>query len=132
VDETASLEQIADTLQKHGIKRVPVLGKGKLVGIVSRADLLRGLVARQSAPAPSIDDEAIKTAVEAALAEAGVRAQFLSVLVTGGVVHMSGAAESDGEKRAAHVAAESVPGVKGVRDNINVLAPGMRTVMWGV
>src|SRR5574338_371038 len=48
VDETAPLEQIADTLEKHGIKRVPVLGKGKLVGIVSRADLLRGLVARQS------------------------------------------------------------------------------------
>src|SRR3972149_2283575 len=54
VTEEASLEEIATLLEKHRIKRVPVVREGKLVGIVSRANLLQGIVARQCVPQPSI------------------------------------------------------------------------------
>ena len=43
VSESTSVETIAETLQRHHIKRVPVLRDGRLVGIVSRADLVRAL-----------------------------------------------------------------------------------------
>jgi len=57
VDEDASLEHIATLLEEHGIKHVPVLRSGLLVGIVSRADLPRGIAARQDEPSPATGDE---------------------------------------------------------------------------
>lgn len=130
VSEEASIEDIAELLEKHRVKRVPVLRNGKLLGIVSRADLLHGLVARKAASAASVNDQTIKTAVESALSEACVRPGLPSIVVTGGVVHLWGIVESDAEKQAARVAAESVPGIKGVRDEIGVLPPSVRSVMW--
>jgi CBS domain-containing protein len=41
--ERMSVNEIADLLQRHGIKRVPIVKDGKVVGIVSRADLVRAL-----------------------------------------------------------------------------------------
>ena len=134
VGEDASLAEIAGLLEKHRIKRVPVLRDGKLTGIVSRADLLHGLIARPAAPAVAgpvvTGDRAIRTVIEAAISEAGVRPAFLSVVVSGGIVYLWGAVDSDVEKRAVRVAAETAPGVKEVRDEIGVLPPGVRTVMW--
>lgn len=130
VAEDTALEEVADVLERHRIKRVPVLRDGRLVGILSRADLLHGLVAEQTAPVPSVDDRTIRTAVDAALAQAGVRGEFLSVVVAGGIVHLWGAVESDVEKQAARVAAQSVPGVTDVREEIGVLPPSVRAVMW--
>jgi CBS domain-containing protein len=43
-DEGASLAELADVMLKHGIKRVPILRDGVLVGIVSRADVVRAVV----------------------------------------------------------------------------------------
>jgi CBS-domain-containing membrane protein len=64
-DETATLGTIAQMLQAHGIKRVPVLREGKLVGIVSRADPVRMLVAvvGSAAGAATLDDRAIERAL---------------------------------------------------------------------
>lgn len=43
VPPTASLHEIATLLERHRIKRVPVVADGHLVGIVSRADLVRAM-----------------------------------------------------------------------------------------
>ncbi|MEN4919033.1 CBS domain-containing protein [Achromobacter spanius] len=48
VDESADLAEIADVLLKRSIKRVPVTRQGKLVGVVSRRDILRALLAQES------------------------------------------------------------------------------------
>jgi CBS domain-containing protein len=48
VAETANLSQIADLLLKRGIKRVAVTRDGKLVGVVSRRDILRALLAQEA------------------------------------------------------------------------------------
>ncbi|MEQ8818508.1 MAG: CBS domain-containing protein [Thalassobaculum sp.] len=131
VDENATLEEIAEKLERHHIKRVPVLRGDRLVGIVSRADLLRGLVARRAAPAVTASDDEVKKAVEAAILEAGAGFAFLSVVVSGGVVHIWGSVGTEVEKRAAGMAAEGVPGVKSVRNEIGILPPRIRAMMWG-
>jgi CBS domain-containing protein len=43
VTEQTSLSEVADLMSKHRIKRVPVLSGGKVVGIVSRADVVGAL-----------------------------------------------------------------------------------------
>ena len=131
VGEDAAIEEIADQLEKHRVKRLPVLRKGKLLGIVSRADLLHGLVARQAAPASTAADSEIRTNVQTALDKAGLQSTFVNIVVSGGVVHLWGLMDSDVEKQAAGVAAEDVPGVKGVENRLGVLPPSVRTSMWG-
>lgn len=130
VSEETSLEEIADLLERHRIKRVPVLRDGRVVGIVSRADLLHGLIARQATPKPAADDRTIKESVEAALPEAGVRAALVSVVVSDGVVRMWGAVETEAERRAARLAAEGVPGVRQVIDHVGILPQSVRSVLW--
>ena len=132
VDEDASLETIADVLEKHRIKRVPVARQGKVMGIVSRADLLHGLVAQQSGAGSSIDDRAIKEAIERALADAGVMDLRLNIVVSGGVVHLWGTVITPDEKEAVRVAAENAPGVKGVCDHVHALPPDERAFYWAV
>lgn len=124
------LNEIANLLERRRIKRVPVLDEGRLVGIVSRANLLQGLVAQREGPAPSAADRDIQAALLAALDEAGVRTRFVNVVVAEGIAHLWGAVESPEEKDAARVAAENTAGVRRVEDNLGVLPPGTRAMLW--
>lgn len=126
----ASLEEVAETLERNRIKRVPVLDDGALVGIVSRADLLRGLVAARARQTPTRDDAKIKAAVQKALSEVTNRPELISVVVSGGVISLWGMVESDTEKRAVNLAANDAPGAKDVRDHINILPHGVRSLTW--
>jgi CBS domain-containing protein len=132
VKEDATLEAIADILEQHRIKRVPVVQEDKLVGIVSRADLLHGLVARQSAPRPTNSDEAIKNKIQEELAEAGVMASRVNVVVSGGVVHLWGTVITPAERDAVRVAVEGVVGVKSIYDKLAALPPDERAFWWAV
>lgn len=132
IDEDASLEAIADVLERRHIKRVPVLRHSKVVGIVSRADLLHGLVAGHTDVSSPIDDRAIKEAIEKALIDAGVMGRRLNIVVSGGVAHLWGTVITPDEKEAARVAAENAPGVKSVRDNVHALPPDERASYWPV
>ena len=129
VSEDADLESIAETLEKNRIKRVPVVKDGKVIGIVSRANLMRGLIAREAAPRHA-DDPTIRSAIEAALDEVGNLDKYIHVVVSGGVAHLWGAVGSNAEKNAARVAAENAPGVKSVRDEIRVLPVSLSQLVW--
>ena len=124
VEEETSLQDIAALLEKHRIKRVPVMSAGKVVGIVSRANLLQALVAQSKPPAPQADDRALREAVLAALKATGARTLYINVVVSEGVVHLWGMAQSEEEKNAMGVAAESVAGRKQVRERITLLPRG--------
>lgn len=121
VQEDATLEKVADTLQKHRIKRAPVMRGEKMTGIVARADLLHGLIARQAGHAPSTDDNKIKAALERELNSAEVDARFLNMIVSGGVVHVWGVVRSAEDREAVRVAAEAAGGVKEVLLNVDVI-----------
>jgi CBS domain-containing protein len=127
VTEDTAIPEIADLLEKHRIKRVPVVRDGCVVGIVSRANLLQALVARPAASgvSTSSDDRALREAVFAAVKATGSRTAYVNVLVTEGVAHLWGMAHSEAERAAMRVAAETVPGVKRVEERVSLLPKGM-------
>jgi CBS domain-containing protein len=118
----ALLSEIAALLERKRIKRVPIVEDGKLVGIVSRANLIQALA---SAPVPmpstrnSGSDQAIRSQILDRLASQpwtgfGER----NVIVADGVVHLWGLVGSSEERKALFALAESVPGVQGVSDEL--------------
>lgn len=119
VDETASLARIATLMEERGIKRVPVVRDGVLVGIVSRADLLHA-VATVKLPNPARGDEAIRRSILARFDETtGLHGMNLSVTVADGVVHLWGEVDTEQCRRAARVVAEGVRGVEAVVEHFS-------------
>lgn len=122
VTEDVSIAEIAHILETKHIKRVPVVRDGKLVGIVSRADLLRGLAARRDAPTSTatVEDETIRKQILQEI-EAGDWAPTygVSVMVVEGIVQIWGFVDSQEQREALRVAAGNVPGVKGVELNVS-------------
>ena len=132
VSEATPLEKVALLLEKHRIKRVPVLRAGQLVGIVSRADLVRRLAIARPRKPPTAGNRSLRKRMLAALGEAGVDAAYLNVSVSEGVLHLWGGVKSDAEKRALRVVAEGIPGVRGIDDHTFVMPPRLIGAMGGV
>jgi len=130
VTEDTLIAEIASLLEKHRIKRVPVVRDGKPVGIVSRANLLHGLASAQPAPAVSASDEEIRKALADAFRETGVSQVFVNAVVADGVVNIWGDVESAAEVRALGIAAEGVAGVKKVFNHAAVMPPNLRAMTW--
>jgi len=120
VAPTASLADIAKTLERNRIKRVPVIDNGKLVGIVTRASLLQALATANVSQPASVDDRIIREGLLAEL-DAQPWAHLLSknIVVQGGVVHLWGLVATEAERHALRLAAENTPGVKAVEDHLN-------------
>lgn len=127
IDENMPIGEIARLLAKHDIKRVPVVRDGKLIGIVSRGDLMRSLAASKPQHLEvGQDDRALREAVTDALREVpGLVIAYVGVTVHDGVVELWGAAESADQARAARIAAEDVPGVKEVHSHLTQVATWM-------
>ncbi|WP_202913074.1 CBS domain-containing protein [Acuticoccus sediminis] len=131
VTEDMPAGDVAHLLETKRIKRVPVLRNGKVVGIVSRADLLRGLAAQRHAPADtaSIEDETIRKQILEEIRTADWAPTYgVSVVVVDGIVQFWGVVDSHEQGEALRVAAGNVPGVKGVELNVSSIpAYGMWT-----
>ena len=125
VRRTTSLQEIARLLEKHRIKRVPVLDAGRLVGIVSRADLVRRVAAappaRLAKPARTASDRALRREVLKAVRQAGIDLLYVNVTVENRIVHLWGGARSHSEQKALRVAARRVDGVRKVEDHTSVI-----------
>jgi CBS domain-containing protein len=116
-----SLSDIANLLEKNAIKRVPIVKDSKVVGIVSRANLLQALAIagkKLAGGAPS-DDSTIRDKVITQLdAEPWTRPSLINVIVQDGTVELWGIVDSASEKKAVRIAAEVTPGVRAVNDNL--------------
>ncbi|MDQ7976817.1 CBS domain-containing protein [Paraburkholderia sp. SARCC-3016] len=125
VYEDTPLGEVAELLERHRIKRVPVLKNGKVTGIVSRANLVRALASIEPAAAPLVtpDDAKLREAVLAAMAGERWGLARENVIVADGVVHLWGSITSDEESKALCIAAQSVPGVKEVVSHLAYPAP---------
>ena len=121
VTEATPVADIALLLETNRIKRVPVVRDGKLVGIVSRANLVRAL-AMTIDDAPSgaeADDRRIRDKLLAELkAQRWAEVSPANITVKDGVVHLWSSYLSEQEKRALVVAAENIPGVRRVEDHM--------------
>jgi CBS domain-containing protein len=131
VDPLMPVGAIATLLQRRGIKRVPVVAQGRLVGIVSRADLVRALAGQSPGPAASAaDGDIVRTINDRLDREPWAHRSGVLVKSDGGVVELWGLVESESEKAATAALARAVTGVKDVRSYLAVRSQVMPYVYW--
>ncbi|MBV8095460.1 MAG: CBS domain-containing protein [Acetobacteraceae bacterium] len=125
VAEDTPLEEVVSIMERENIKRVPVLRDRKLTGMISRFDLLRALAgALQPRGVPEAGDEAIHKALLSELDDKDwFRPRDISITVKDGVVTLSGVALDSLIRTALRVAAENIPGVNKVENEIQTLEP---------
>jgi osmotically-inducible protein OsmY len=110
----------------HDIKNVPILDAGKIVGIVSRSDLMRILLRTvPKSGSATVDDEVIRRNILAELRGQSwsVGGDLIGVIVKKGEVQLNGAIFDERQRKAAVVAAENVAGVKKVTDHLFYAGP---------
>ena len=119
VGEDTPLGELVGLMEKYDIKRLPVIRGEKLVGIVTRANLLQAVASlARDVPDPTADDDHIRDRIAQAINKAHWRPIGLQVTVRNGVVHLHGIVVNDSSRQAAIVAAENVAGVKEVHDHL--------------
>jgi CBS-domain-containing membrane protein len=125
VGEDASLEDIVALMEKHRIKRVPVLRGGKLVGIVTRSNLMHAMVslARVSSPGAQSDAAIREKLLAEFKKEQWAPVATTNVVVHDGVVDLWGMIVDERQRNALKVAAENIPGVTRVKDHLVWIEP---------
>lgn len=119
IGEETPLEEIVRLMEKNNVKRLPVIRADKIVGIVSRSNLLQAVASlARDFPDPTADDDHIRNRVIDALAKNDWCPFGLSVIVRDGIVHLSGVITEERSRQAAIVAAENVTGVSKVHDHL--------------
>ena len=120
VAEAAPLDQVVALMEKKRIRRVPVVRDGKLVGIISRADLLRALAQKLAGEAqvPTTDAGIEKALFDKLAGSSWSAASNVGVTVKDGVVTLNGFVYDERARAALRVAAENTPGVTGVVDQL--------------
>lgn len=119
VSEDTDLEKIVEIMEKNNVKRLPVTRGDKLVGIVSRSNLLQAVAGlARDIPDPTADDDHIRNRIIDALAKNDWCPIGLNVTVRDGIVHLSGVITEERSRQASIVGAENVAGVKKVHDHL--------------
>ena len=123
IAEDTPLADIVDIMEAHKVKRLPVMRGDSLVGMVTRTDFLpavqrlaRRTVAKGAAP----DDDRIRELVITAMSDAPWRPCAMNVDVSGGIVSLRGSVRSEKARQAAVIAAENVPGVRKVENDLTI------------
>jgi CBS domain-containing protein len=131
VPGTATLEEVVSLMERHGIKRVPVTEDRRVIGIVSRSDLLRALIGRQRHAAPlTQDDREIRARILDALeAQPWAPTTTLNITVCNGVVDLWGTISHERERQGIRIIAENAAGVGQVNDHLVIVEPYSGTVI---
>lgn len=124
VSEDTDLAEVASLLERNRIKRVPVNRDGRLVGIISRANLIQALslsgrdadIGEHPADDRRIREQLIDELNETRWADV----RQLNFLVDKGVIHLWGIVQSEEERHALRAAASNIDGAKGVHDDLEV------------
>lgn len=131
VGEEADIAEIAALLERHRIKRVPVLREGRPVGVVSRANLVRALaVLEPNLPAPAANERELRRRIEDDLQQAVQPSLPLNVIIRDGKVQVWGTVDSDTQQRAARVAIERHVSPEQLEFHVGVLPPEARRALW--
>lgn len=121
VTEATPLAEIASLLEERRIKRVPIVRRGKLLGIVSRADLLRALAAvpADAGPTMTVTDQSIRVSFLRDLDTAAwATPAYVNPIVVDGIVQLWGVIGSEQERRALRAMAARIKGVREVEDHL--------------
>jgi CBS domain-containing protein len=125
VSEDAELRDVADILDNRRIKRVPVVDGHRVVGIISRGDLVRALSrAPAPAPAPKLDNATLHKSLHSRIsATSWISPGYFNVTVNEGVVNVWGFVESEEQRRGLRALIEETEGVVRVEDNLSIGIP---------
>jgi CBS domain-containing protein len=125
VAEDATIERILTLFEKHNIRRIPVVADGQLVGIVTRANVVKALVKRLQFPRDvAASDSAIREQILAEmLKNSWTLTASVDVTVDAGIVTLSGTILDGRDRTALKVLAENVPGVRGIHDDMIWVEP---------
>ncbi|MGO4574323.1 CBS domain-containing protein [Microvirga sp. 2TAF3] len=119
--EDTALSEVATLLERNGIKRVPIIRNDSIIGIVSRANLLQAFasVRNNRGTGSTLDDQNVRRIViDHIRSQPWGMPWLLTVTVDNGTVNLWGPVNSDAQAKAIRIAAETTPGVRGVRDNL--------------
>ena len=124
ISEDTLLEEIVELMERNNIKRLPVIRDDKVVGIVSRSNLLQAVASlARDVPDPTADDDHIRNRVIDTLAKQEWCPFGLSVVVRDGIVHLWGVVLDKRQREATYVVAENTSGVKGIEDHLVWVEP---------
>jgi CBS domain-containing protein len=131
VGEDEPLEKVVHLMERYRIKRVPVVRGDKVVGIVTRQNLMRALASLALAEHPvAADDATIRERLLAELKrQSWAPVGLIDVVVKDGVVKLSGALTDERERQAIRIAAENIPGVKKVEDHLVWIEPNTGVIV---
>jgi CBS domain-containing protein len=119
VTEDATLEDIVELMERNNVKRLPVMRGDRLVGIVTRTNLLQAVAGlTRDVPDPTADDDHIRNHIIASVEKTDWAPFGLGVIVVNGIVHLSGVITNEQSREATIVAAENVSGVTKVHDHL--------------
>jgi CBS domain-containing protein len=121
--EDTPLSEIANLLERKRIKRVPITRQGKLVGIVSRSNLIQALASAMAGNGEATSADAADRKIRGELLERLGQQSWTdfggrNIIVSGGIVHVWGLVGSEAEHKALIALAEGVPGVRRVSDEM--------------
>ncbi len=119
------LAEVVRAMEKYRVKRLPVIANSRLVGIVSRADLMRAFLTRvPAAAAPTTSDTALRERIAAEIdRQAWGPGALVHASVDGGVATLSGVLVDERMRAALRVLAENICGVGKVRDRLTTIEP---------
>lgn len=130
--EDTPLEEIVQMMEKYRIKRLPVVRGRRLVGIVSRANLLHALasVARNVKPVATSDEQIRSRLLKELDKQKWAPAALVNVVVRNGIVELCGSITDERQRAALKVMAENIPSVKSVRDHLVWVEPMSGTLLY--
>lgn len=130
VGPDTDLADVAEALDSRNIKRVPVLVDGRIVGLITRTDLVRALArAPASTPSARVDDATLqRVLVDKMKRQSWLNASFINLATSNGTVELSGFAASPDQRNALRVLIEETDGVKKLDDRLKVGFPPMSAV----
>jgi CBS domain-containing protein len=131
VPEHATLNDALDSMERYRVKRVPVMRGHKMIGLITRSNLLRAIagLARATQPMTAFDTTIRDSLLAELKKQPWAPAASIDVMVSDGVVTFSGAILDDRQRDALRVAAENIPGVKKVEDQLVWIEPMSGTVI---
>ena len=128
ISEDTSLTDVVRIMESKQVKRLPVMREGRVVGIVSRANLLRALasIPRDDEATPHIYQHINSVPPDCRTQDELGSVALIDVIVRNGVVSLWGTLTEERQRQGIRVAAENTPGVKRVEDHVVWIEPDVR------
>ena len=125
VEESTDLEDVVEMMERKRIKRVPVVRNDKMVGIITRSNLMHAMVSLARSVTKTASNDAIirERLVDGLQKEKWAPTATTNIVVLNGVVELWGTVFDDRQREALRVAAENIPGVKAVKDHLVFIEP---------